>query len=231
MDSRPSGVRWPCARASGLLAHSNWVEVDVAAGKLDRAPPLMPMPPATSPPELHTGYFSMEYSPEFQLDGCPPGGPPPPRKLRRVPRRVEQRRVEHSSAGMMPAAETNGTTSICWRCSPLEPPLTSSGRCAASSRAMRGNAWRRTCSRPTDIKPAGVRAEGTPGTTPPSSAAVTTPASSAAVTPSASATPSSHGRASAPRRRVRPHPRRRAHLAPCCRAPRRRRRHRRRPAR
>lgn len=62
-----------------FFSHSNWVELNVAAGDLQRMPPtLMPTcDPAAFPPELHTGYFSMEYSPEFQLDGCPPGGPPP----------------------------------------------------------------------------------------------------------------------------------------------------------
>ena len=81
-------VDGPQARAAfgGLLhavqdfyAHSNWVEDNIAVGQLDRlAPPLMPKcDPATFPPGLHTGYFSMDYSSQFPLDGCPPGGPPP----------------------------------------------------------------------------------------------------------------------------------------------------------
>ncbi|MFZ0835292.1 MAG: hypothetical protein WAM92_19900 [Mycobacterium sp.] len=62
-----------------FYSHSNWVELNTAAGDFERMPPpLMPTcDPAALPPELHTGYFSMEYSPEFQLEGCPPAGPPP----------------------------------------------------------------------------------------------------------------------------------------------------------
>lgn len=62
-----------------FYSHSNWVEDNIAVGQLDRlAPPLMPKcDPATFPPGLHTGYFSMDYSSQFPLDGCPPGGPPP----------------------------------------------------------------------------------------------------------------------------------------------------------
>jgi hypothetical protein len=78
----------PAARAAfgGLLhaqqdlyAHSNWVEDDIAAGTLDRlAPPIFPTcNPTDFPPDLHTGYFSMDFSSQFPLDGCPPGGPPP----------------------------------------------------------------------------------------------------------------------------------------------------------
>jgi hypothetical protein len=29
------------------------------------------------PADLHTGYFNIQYSSQFPLDGCPPGGPPP----------------------------------------------------------------------------------------------------------------------------------------------------------
>jgi hypothetical protein len=81
-------VNGPAARAAfGGLAHalqdfyshSNWVEDNVAIGQPDRMPP--PLIPtcdqATLPAELHTGFFSMEFSPQFPLEGCPPGGPPP----------------------------------------------------------------------------------------------------------------------------------------------------------
>jgi hypothetical protein len=78
----------PAARAAfGGLAHalqdfyshSNWVEDNIAAGQLDRlAPPLMPTcDPATLPADLHTGFFSMDFSSDFPLAGCPPAGPPP----------------------------------------------------------------------------------------------------------------------------------------------------------
>ena len=78
----------PAARAAfgGLLhtqqdfyAHSHWVEDNIAAGTLDRlAPRIFPTcNPADFPPDLHTGYFSMDFSSEFPLEGCPPGGPPP----------------------------------------------------------------------------------------------------------------------------------------------------------
>jgi hypothetical protein len=81
-------VNGPGARAAfGGLAHalqdfyshSNWVEDNIAVGQLERlAPPLMPTcDPATLPAGLHTGFFSMAYSSQFPLDGCPPGGPPP----------------------------------------------------------------------------------------------------------------------------------------------------------
>ncbi len=48
-------------------------------GQLDRlAPPLMPKcDPATLPPGLHTGYFSMDFSSDYPFGGCPPAGPPP----------------------------------------------------------------------------------------------------------------------------------------------------------
>lgn len=89
--STPAGAglaNGPAARAAfgGLLhaqqdlyAHSNWVEDDIAAGTLDRlAPQIFPTcNPADFPPDLHTGYFSIDFSSEFPLDGCPPGGPPP----------------------------------------------------------------------------------------------------------------------------------------------------------
>jgi hypothetical protein len=89
--SQPVGAglaNGPAARAAfgGLLhaqqdlyAHSNWVEDDIAAGTLDRlAPQIFPTcNPADFPPDLHTGYFSIDFSSEFPLDGCPPGGPPP----------------------------------------------------------------------------------------------------------------------------------------------------------
>jgi len=78
----------PAARAAfGGLAHalqdfyshSNWVEDNIAVGQLDRlAPPLMPKcDPATLPADLHTGFFSMDFSSDFPLAGCPPEGPPP----------------------------------------------------------------------------------------------------------------------------------------------------------
>jgi hypothetical protein len=81
-------VNGPAARAAfGGLAHalqdfyshSNWIEDNIATGQLERlAPPLMPTcDPATMPADLHTGFFSMDYSSQFPLEGCPPGGPPP----------------------------------------------------------------------------------------------------------------------------------------------------------
>jgi hypothetical protein len=62
-----------------FYAHSNWVEDNIAVGQLDRlAPPLMPKcDPATLPPGLHTGYFSMDFSSDYPFGGCPPSGPPP----------------------------------------------------------------------------------------------------------------------------------------------------------
>ena len=61
-----------------FYSHSNWVEDNIAVGQLERlAPPLMPKcDPATLPPGLHTGYFSMDFSSDFPLGGCPPSGPP-----------------------------------------------------------------------------------------------------------------------------------------------------------
>jgi|EndMetStandDraft_8_1072994.scaffolds.fasta_scaffold03539_2 hypothetical protein len=62
-----------------FYSHSNWIEDNIAIGQLDRlAPPLMPTcDPATLPADLHTGFFSMDFSSDFPLAGCPPGGPPP----------------------------------------------------------------------------------------------------------------------------------------------------------
>jgi hypothetical protein len=81
-------VDGPAARAAfGALAHtqqdfyshSNWVEDNVAIGQLDRlAPQLFPTcNPADFPADVHTGYFSINFSQEFPLGGCPAGGPPP----------------------------------------------------------------------------------------------------------------------------------------------------------
>jgi hypothetical protein len=81
-------VNGPAARAAfgGLAhalqdfyAHSNWVEDNIAVGQPDRMPPpLMPQcDPATLAAGLHTGFFSMDYSSQFPLEGCPPGGPSP----------------------------------------------------------------------------------------------------------------------------------------------------------
>jgi hypothetical protein len=78
----------PAARAAfGALAHtvqdfyahSNWVEDNIAAGQPERlAPPIFPTcNPLYFPGDLHTGYFNIQYSSQFPLDGCPPGGPPP----------------------------------------------------------------------------------------------------------------------------------------------------------
>jgi hypothetical protein len=85
----PAGeVNGPAARAAfGALAHtlqdfyahSNWVEDNIATGQLERlAPPIFPAcNPFDFPADLHTGYFNIEFSSQFPLDGCPPGGPPP----------------------------------------------------------------------------------------------------------------------------------------------------------
>jgi hypothetical protein len=78
----------PAARAAfGGLAHalqdfyshSNWIEDNIAVGQLERMPPpLMPTcDPATLPAGLHTGFFSMDFSSDFPLGGCPLEGPPP----------------------------------------------------------------------------------------------------------------------------------------------------------
>jgi hypothetical protein len=63
-----------------LYSHSNWVEDNIAAGDLFRiAPQIFPTcNPADFPADLHTGFFNMDFSQQFPLEGCPPGGPPPP---------------------------------------------------------------------------------------------------------------------------------------------------------
>lgn len=76
----------PAARAAfgGFLhsvqdffSHSNWVELNVAAGNLDPAnPPLFPTcDPAALPAGLYTGYYDLALAAQ---GGCPTGGPPPP---------------------------------------------------------------------------------------------------------------------------------------------------------
>lgn len=82
-------VDGPGARAAfgGLLhtqqdfyAHSNYVEINLAQGQPDRlAPPIFPgCDPAAYPPELHTGYFNLDFgNHDDPLSGCPPTGPPP----------------------------------------------------------------------------------------------------------------------------------------------------------
>jgi hypothetical protein len=78
-------VDGPQARAAfgGLLhavqdfyAHSNWVELNVAAGQPERpVPPLYPTcDPATLPAGLYTGFYDLGLVAD---GGCPPGGPPP----------------------------------------------------------------------------------------------------------------------------------------------------------
>jgi hypothetical protein len=88
--ARPAGpgftvlVNGPGARSAfGGLAHaladfyshSNWVELNAAAGQPEQpGPALFPTcDPAALPAALHTGYFSLIYGPT----GCPPFGPPP----------------------------------------------------------------------------------------------------------------------------------------------------------
>ena len=82
-------VDGPAARAAfGALlhaqqdfySHTNWVESAVAANDPHRiAAPIFPeCNPADFPADLHTGFFSMDFSQEFPLQGCPPAGPPPP---------------------------------------------------------------------------------------------------------------------------------------------------------
>jgi hypothetical protein len=58
-----------------FYSHSNWVETNIEAGQPDTpGPQLFPTcDPASMPPGLHTGYFSLVYGP----GGCPFGGPPP----------------------------------------------------------------------------------------------------------------------------------------------------------
>lgn len=59
-----------------FYAHSNWVELNVAAGQPERpAPPLYPTcDPATLPAGLYTGFYDIALAAD---GGCPPGGPPP----------------------------------------------------------------------------------------------------------------------------------------------------------
>ncbi len=82
-------VNGPAARAAfGALlhtqqdfySHTNWVEDNIAVGDVYRiAPPIFPVcNPADFPADLHTGFFNMDFSQEFPLQGCPPAGPPPP---------------------------------------------------------------------------------------------------------------------------------------------------------
>lgn len=88
--AQPAGPRYtvlangPAARSAfGGLAHavadfyshSNWVDLNIAAGQPDTpGPQLFPTcDPASMPAELHTGFFSLIYGP----GGCPIGGPPP----------------------------------------------------------------------------------------------------------------------------------------------------------
>ncbi|MGU3501998.1 hypothetical protein [Mycobacterium sp. C31M] len=82
-------VDGPAARAAfGALlhtqqdfySHTNWVEFAAATGDAYRiAPPIFPAcNPMDFPPDLHTGFFNMDFSQEFPLEGCPPAGPPPP---------------------------------------------------------------------------------------------------------------------------------------------------------
>lgn len=77
-------VNGPAARAAfgGLLhalqdiyAHSNWVELNVAGGTPENLfPSVFPTcDPGALPPELYTGFFSLD----FGIEGCPPAGPPP----------------------------------------------------------------------------------------------------------------------------------------------------------
>lgn len=63
-----------------FYSHTNWVESAVAANDPHRiAPPIFPAcNPADFGMDLHTGFFSMDFSQEFPLEGCPPAGPPPP---------------------------------------------------------------------------------------------------------------------------------------------------------
>lgn len=63
-----------------FYSHTNWVESAVAANDPYRiAPPIFPAcNPADFPVDLHTGFFSMDFSQEFPLQGCPAAGPPPP---------------------------------------------------------------------------------------------------------------------------------------------------------
>jgi hypothetical protein len=61
-----------------FYAHSNWVEDNIAAGQPERlAAPIFPTCNPAAFPSGYTGYFSMDFSSDFPLGGCPPGGPPP----------------------------------------------------------------------------------------------------------------------------------------------------------
>jgi hypothetical protein len=62
-----------------FYAHSNFVDDNIAIGQLDRlAPPIFPTcNPADFPADLHTGYYNIDFSQQFPLEGCPAGGPPP----------------------------------------------------------------------------------------------------------------------------------------------------------
>lgn len=143
-------VNGPAARAAfGGLAHAledfyshtNWVGDNIAIGQPERlAPPLMPTyDPATLPPELHSGYFSLDFGDhEDPLAGCPPGGP--------LPGFAECRSTLNKDAwdtprGIVPVAGTNPPSIISnsRRGSPPEPPRICTGRFAASSSAMPGN--------------------------------------------------------------------------------------------
>gem|GEM_PF-1912883 len=58
-----------------FYSHTNWVEGNVAANTPEAlAVDLFPTcDPATLPPQLFSGFFSLD----FGTEGCPPGGPPP----------------------------------------------------------------------------------------------------------------------------------------------------------
>lgn len=58
-----------------FYSHSNWVDVNIAAGQPNTpGPQLFPTcDPASMPADVHTGFFSLIYGP----GGCPLGGPPP----------------------------------------------------------------------------------------------------------------------------------------------------------
>jgi hypothetical protein len=79
MDLPPARRSVVAHALQDFYAHSNWVEDNIAPGQPERlAAPIFPTcSPAAVPPGLHTGYFSMDFSSDFPLGGCPPGGPPP----------------------------------------------------------------------------------------------------------------------------------------------------------
>lgn len=63
-----------------FYAHSNYVDINLAQGQPDRlAAPIFPTcDPGAYPPELHTGYFNLDFGDhDDPLSGCPPAGPPP----------------------------------------------------------------------------------------------------------------------------------------------------------